>query len=227
MTRNALLLFLAACFAFGIMSGLKYLDSRTIRDLRDREMALNFTANESDKRQATLMAQLATDSVVRDSLARFNERLRLDLEHAKTQRVRIVRVRDSIRATINEDTLSAGLRNLLDLERGVAESFRAELFIERELRKMAEVQVTQLLERQRALQLLVLDLQAQRDSALSLAGDAIDAAAPSFFRSLFQDLPRKAACAGAGAVVVELNDGKVLVGAVVALGVCLAVGGIF
>ncbi|MCH8937764.1 MAG: hypothetical protein IIB90_18815 [Gemmatimonadetes bacterium] len=227
MTRNVILALIFGCIVF-IGAGIsKYLDSRTIRDLRDREMALHFTANESDKRQATLMAQLATDSVVRDSLARFNKRLRLDLEHAKTQRVRIVHVRDSIRATIDEDTLSAGLRNRLDLERGVAESFRAELFIERELRKMAEVQVAQLLKRQRALQLLVLDLQAQRDSALSLAGDAIDAAAPSFFRSLFEDLPRKAACAGAGAVVAELNNGQVLVGAVVALGVCLAVGGIF
>ena len=227
MTRNSLLPVVvgAAILVLGSLLS-KYLDSRTIRDLRDREMALHFTANESDKRQAVLMAQLATDSVVRDSLARFNKRLRLDLEHAKTQRVRIVRVRDSIRATINEDTLSAGLRNLLDLERGVAESFRAELFIERELRKMAEVQVTQLLNRQRALQLLVLDLQAQRDSALSLAGDAIDAAAPSFFRSLFQDLPRKAACAAGGAIVAEVNNGEVLLGAVIGLATCLVVGGI-
>ena len=227
MTRNVLLLATLAVVLF-IGAGIsKYLDSRTIRDLRDREMALHFTANESDKRQAVLMAQLATDSVVRDSLARFNKRLRLDLERAKTQRVRIVRVRDSIRATIDVDTLSPGVRNLLGLVRGVAESNRVGWDLERELRKMAEVQVAQLLKRQRALQLLVLDLQAQRDSALSLAGDAIDAAAPSFFRSLFQDLPRKAACAGAGGVVAQLNDGKVLVGAVVALGVCLAVGGIF
>ena len=224
MTRTVILALIFGCIVF-IGAGIsKYLDSRTIRDLRDREMALHFTANESDKRQAVLMAQLATDSVVRDSLAWFNKRLRLDLEHAKTQRVRIVHVRDSIRATIDEDTLSAGYRNLLAVEREMAaiETVRADL-AESLLRRVEQQNAT-LLERQRALRLLVLDLQAQRDSALALVGDAIDAAAPSFFRSLFEDLPRKAACAVGGMVVAELNDGQVLVGAVVALGVCLAVG---
>ena len=224
MTRNVILALIFGCIVF-IGAGIsKYLDSRTIRDLRDRETVQQIAARESDKQQATLMAQIVADSIAyADAIGTLHS----DLDTAQTRTVRIVQARDLASATIDPDTLSAGLRNLLDLERGVAESFRAELFIERELRKMAETQVAQLLKRQRALRLLVLDLQAQRDSALALAGDAIDAAAPSFFRSLFEDLPRKAACAGAGAVVAQLNDGKVLVGAVVALGICLAVGGIF
>ena len=226
MTRTVLLLATLAVVLFIGAGVSKYLSNRTIDRLKDRLATQEIAAIKTDARQDVLMAQLATDSVVRDSLTQFNVQLRSDLEHAKTQRVRIVHVRDSIRGTINEDTLTAGLRNLLDLERGVAESFRAEPFIERELRKMAEVQVAQLLKRQRALQLLVLDLQAQRDSALSLAGDAIDAAAPSFFRSLFQDLPRKAACAAGGAIVAEVNDGEVLHGAVIGLATCLVVSGI-
>ena len=224
MTRNVILALIFGCIVF-IGAGIsKYLDSRTIRDLRDREMALHFTANESDKRQAVLMAQIVVDSI---AYADAISTLRGDLDTAQTRTVRIVQARDLASATIDPDTLSAGLRNLLDLERGVAESFRAELFIERELRKMAEVQVAQLLKRQRALQLLVLDLQAQRDSALALAGDAIDAAAPSFFRNLFQDIPRKLACAAGGSIVAEVNKGEVFLGAVIGLAACLTVEAIF
>ncbi len=223
MTRTTLLLVILGCLVF-IASGVsKYLDGRTIQNLRERETVMQVVAGESDKRQAVLMAQLATDSVVRDSLEQLSVALRLDLQRARTQRVRIVRVRDSTRATIDPDTLSAGLRNLLTLEREVAESFRFELDLERTLRQRAEQQITNLLERQRALRFLLLDVTAQRDSALSLAGDAIAAVSPNFFAKLFQDIPRKAACVGGGAIVAELNDGKVLTGALVGLGVCLAV----
>ena len=223
-TRNVILALIFGCIVFIGAGVSKYFSNRTIDRLKDRLATQEIAAIKTDARQATLMAQIVADSIAHaDAIST----LRSDLDTAQTRTVRIVQARDLASATIDTDTLSAGLRNLLDLERGVAESFRAELFIERELRKMAEVQVAQLLKRQRALQLLVLDLQAQRDSALSLAGDAIDAAAPSFFRSLFQDLPRKAACAGAGAIVAEVNNGKALTGAAIALGVCLAVQAIF
>ena len=223
MTRNVLLLATLAVVLFIGAGVSKYFSNRTIDRLKDRLATQEIAAIKTDARQATLMAQIVADSIAHaDAIST----LRSDLDTAQTRTVRIVQARDLASATIDPDTLSAGLRNLLDLERGVAESFRAELFIERELRKMAEVQVAQLLKRQRALQLLVLDLQAQRDSALSLAGDAIDAAAPSFFRSLFQDLPRKAACAAGGAIVAEVNKGEVLLGAVIGLATCLVVSGI-
>lgn len=224
MTRNVMALIILAVLVLIIGSGVsKYLDGRTIQKLRDRETAQQFAARESDKRQAVLMAQLATDSVVRDSLERFNVQLR---QQAQTQRVRVVHVRDSVRATIQEDTLSAGLRNLLSIEREVAASFRIERDLERGLREGAEAQVAILTTRQRALRLLLLDLRAQRDSALVLAGDAIAAASPSFFRRLFQDLPRKAACAVGGSIVAEMNDGNVPLGAMIGLGACLLVEGI-
>jgi hypothetical protein len=57
---------------------------------------------------------------------------------------------------------------------------------------------------------------------LALSSDAIAAASPNFFRDLFKDIPRKLACAGAGAVVAEINNGKALTGAAVALVICLA-----
>ncbi|KKK91151.1 hypothetical protein LCGC14_2715850, partial [marine sediment metagenome] len=109
MSRNALLLIVAATIGLLTFAGVsKFFDARKIQDLRDREMALHFEANESDERQAALMAQLGTDSVARDSVEQLNATLRHDIQRAQTQRVRIVRVRDSARATIHEDTLSAG-----------------------------------------------------------------------------------------------------------------------
>ncbi len=224
MTRTGTLWILAACFAFVILSGIaRYLDSRTIEDLRNREALQRTAAAVSDERNAVLAAQLTADSLARDSLELVNATLRLDLQRAQTQTVRVVQVRDSARATIEEDTLSAGLRNLLTLERGVAESFRVERDLERELKEGAEQQIATLLERQRALRILLLDVTAQRDSALVLVGDAIDAASPSFFRGLFKDIPRKLACAGAGGIVAEVNEGEVLLGAVIGLATCLVV----
>ena len=227
MTRNAMLIIVAATIGLLTFAGVsKFFDAQKIQDLRDRETAQHIAAKVSDERQATLMAQLATDSAVRDSLERFNVQLRLDLQRAQTRTVRIVQVRDSARATIQEDTLSAGLRNLLELERNVAESFRVERDLERELKEGAEQQIATFLERQRALRILLLDVTAQRDSALTLVGDAIAAASPSFFSKLFQDLPRKAACTGAGAIVAQVNEGEVLLGAVIGLATCLVVEGI-
>lgn len=225
MTRNIMMVMVVGAIALLVGSiAFKVLDSRTIKDLRERQTVLQVVASASDKRQAVLMAQLVADSI---AYADTIGTLRSNLQAAQTQRVRIVRVRDSTRATIDPDTLSAGLRNLLSLERGVAESFRVERDLERDLRKMADVQVAQLLERQRALRLLLLDVTAQRDSALVLVGDAIAAASPNFFRDLFKDIPRKLACAGGGAVVAEVNNGKALTGAAIALGICLAVEAIF
>ncbi len=223
MTRNVMILIVAAVVGLLVFGGVsKFFDGRKIQDLRERQTVLQVTASASDERQAVLIAQLATDSVARDSLEQLNLELRHDLQRAQTQRVRIVQVRDSARATIEEDTLSAGLRNLLSIERGVAESFRVERDLERGLKEGAERQIAQLLERQRALRLLLLDVTAQRDSALALSSDAIDAASPNFFRDLFKDIPRKLACAGAGAIVAEINNGKALTGAAVALVICLA-----
>jgi hypothetical protein len=220
MTRNIIMLIVAAVIGLLVFGGVsKYFDSRTIADLRERETAQQLTARVSDERQAVLMAQLAADSIARDSLEQLNTVL---LQRARTRTVRIVQVRDSTRATIEEDTLSAGLRNLLTLERNVAESFRVERDLERGLRESAGRQIAQLLERQRALRILLLDVTAQRDSALALSSDAIAAASPNFFRDLFKDIPRKLACAGAGAVVAEINNGKALTGAAVALVICLA-----
>ena len=227
MTRDTLLVIVAAVIILLTFAGVsKFFDARKTQDLRDRETAQQIAAQVSDERNAVLMAQLATDSVARDSLELLNVELRRDLQRARSQRVSIVQVRDSARATIEEDTLSAGLRNLLSIEREVAESFRGERDLERELKEGAEQQIATLLERQRALRILLLDVTAQRDSALVLVGDAIDAVTPNFFAKLFQDIPRKLACAGAGATAAAFNDGDVLLGAGIGLATCLVVEGI-
>ncbi len=225
MTRNVILLVVAAVIALlTFTAASKYLDGRTIQDLRWREAVQQTAAIRSNVRQAALMAQLASDSV---AFAADTAALHKQLRTRQTQTVRIVQVRDAARATIDPDTLSAGLRNLLMLERNVAESFRSERDLERQLRESAERQIATLLERQRALRILLLDVTAQRDSALALSSDAIALVSPSFFRDLFKDIPRKLACAGGGAIVAEFNNGKALTGAAIALGVCLAAEAIF
>ncbi len=221
MSRNVMFLIVAAVIGLLVFAGVsKFFDVRKIQDLQEREAVQQFAASESDKRQAVLMAQIVADSI---AYADTIGTLRSDLRTAQTRTVRIVEVRDSARATIQEDTLSAGLRNLLELERGVATSFRVERDLERELRERAEVQIAKLVDRQRALRILLLDVTAQRDSALVLVGDAIAAASPSFFAKLFQDIPRKLACAGAGVTVASINDGDLLVGAGIGLAACLLV----
>ena len=221
MTRNIMMLIVAATIALLTFAGVsKFFDARKIQDLRDRETAQQIAAQVSNERQAVLMAQLASDSV---AFAADTTALHKQLRTRRTQTAETVQVRDLAAATIDLDTLSAGLRNLLTLERGVAESFRVERDLERELKEGAERQIATLLERQRALRILLLDVTAQRDSALVLVGDAIDAASPSFFRDLFKDIPRKLACAGAGGIVAEVNEGEVLLGAVIGLATCLVV----
>ncbi|KKM70980.1 hypothetical protein LCGC14_1435260 [marine sediment metagenome] len=201
MTRNVMLLIVAATIALLVFAGVsKFFDARKIQDLQDRETAQQIAAQVSDERNAVLAAQLTADSVARDSLELVNATLRLNLQRAQTQRVRIVQVRDSARATIDPDTLSPGYRNLLLIEREMAEGETVRADLAETLLKSSDAQNATLLERQRALRILLLDVTAQRDSALVLVGDAIDAASPSFFRDLFKDIPRKLACAGGGAM---------------------------
>jgi len=227
MTRAiACVLAAAVVLLIGFMV-VRHLEHKELNALRDRAGTFALRAVQSNRENTRLTGQLAADSVERDSIIQANDLLRRDLARARSQTTRLVQVRDSAAATIDVDTLSAGLRNLLSIERDVADSFRAERDLERTLRESAEQQVAQLLERQRALRILLLDVTAQRDSALALANDAIDFADPGFFRNLFQDLPRKAACAGGGAIVAEVNKGNILTGAAIGLGVCLAVEAIF
>ncbi|KKK58842.1 hypothetical protein LCGC14_3040390, partial [marine sediment metagenome] len=74
---------------------------------------------------------------------------------------------------------------------------------------------------------LIRAVRAERDSAMVIIAGHEKRLEFNFFRSLFQDLPRKAACAVGGSIVAELNNGKALTGAAIALGVCLAVEAIF
>jgi len=221
MTRNAMLLVIAGCLALMAFAGVsKALDGRRIRDLRDRATQLRLAAVLADQRAAQLDAQHIQDSIrFADSMAVMTEALIT----ARSRSVRVIQVRDSVRATVDEDTLSAGLRNLLAVEREatLAETDRADL-AEAALR-LAQARIGELVESQRQLRLQLLTIVAQRDSALNLAGEAIDAASPSFLRDLFQDLPRKAACAAGGAVSAEVAGGKPLLGGAIGLAACLIV----
>ncbi len=228
MTRNALLLIVAATIGLLTFAGVsKFFDGRTIDQLKDRLSVQKVEAAATDVLIDRVRRQAATDSANADSVVGMYAALRDSLTDAReTTSTAIVRV-VTVRSTINEDTLTAGLRTLLAAEREVCNACAAERNLERTRADKAESDLRLIRPRLDSARKLLFAVRAERDRALDLSGDAIAATSPNFFSKLFQDLPRKAACAGAGAIVAEVNDGKALTGAAIALGVCLAFEALF
>lgn len=228
MTRNTLLLVIAGCLGLLAFSGIsKYLDSRTIADLKDELSIQKVDAAAADVLIGQVRQQAAADSTRADSVEVVNAALRRDIVTARRRSARVIVRVDSVRATIDEDTLTTGLQTLLAAEREVCKACAAERDLERIRADKSESELRRIQPRFTSTRLLLFRVQAQRDSALALAGDAIAAASPNFFAKLFQDIPQKLACAVGGAIVAEVNDGKALTGAAIALGVCLAMEAIF
>ena len=228
MTRNAMLIIVAATIALLTFAGVsKFFDGRTKDALRAEADSLRLHITGTDVRLEAYSGDSARFETERQQFRALESSLRSDLRSAKGRTRVVIVSRDSAFATIDIDTLSAGLRNLLAIQREVAVSFRRERdILARRVRNLKARSVTDSTELVQ-LGVLIEAVRAERDSAMIIIAGHEKRLEFNFFRSLFQDLPRKAACAGAGAIVAEVNNGKALTGAAIALGVCLAVGAIF
>jgi len=227
MTRNLLALIVLAVLMLIVGAGVsKYLDGRTIDALEVAADSLRLEMAATDLLLLIYSADSTRFETEREQFRALESSLRSDLRSAEGRTRLVIVSRDSAFATIDIDTLSAGLRNLLAIQLEVAVSFRGERDIL--ARRVGNLEARSVIDSTELAQLgaLIRAVRAERDSAMTIIAGHEARLEFNFFRSLFEDLPRKAACAGAGAIVAELNDGQVLVGAAVALGVCLAVGGL-
>ncbi len=227
MNRNVMLLIVAATFALLSLAGVsKFFDGRTISSLEAAGDSLRLRIAATNVRLDAYSADSTRFLVVRDSFELLSASLRADLKSARGRTRVVVVTRDSARATIDVDTLSAGLRNLLAIEREAAKSFETERDLERELREKTQAQLARTSARLREAQGLLWTVMAQRDSAMSIVAGHEKRLGWSFAK-LFQDIPRKLGCSAGGAIVAELNDGEVLLGAAIGLAACLIAEGIF
>ncbi len=224
MTRNIMLLIVLGTVSVLILAGVsKVLDSREIDELKAAATSLRLHVAATNVRLETYSADSVHFAAARDSFDLLNASLRHDLKLARGRTRVVVVSRDSARATIEIDTLTPQLRNMIVLEREAAVSFRRERDIlarsVRNLEAKSVIDSTELAQ----LGALIRAVRAERDSAMKIIAGHEGRLGWSFGK-LFQDLPRKAACAGAGAIVAEINDGEVLLGAVIGLATCLVVG---
>ncbi len=225
MTRTVMSLVLLGCLLFIGLGVWKYLDSRTIDKLQAAADSLRLEISATDVRLEAYSADSTRFQAVRDSFQVLSDSLQADLERAKGRTRVVIVSRDSARATIDLDTLTAPLRNLLTLERKAAVSFRRERDIL--ARRVGNLEARSAIDSTELAQLNVLirAVRAERDGAMSIIAGHEKRIGWSFAK-LFQDIPRKLACAGGGAIVAEVNDGNVLLGAVIGLATCLTIGAI-
>ena len=226
MTRTVLSLAILGCALFIVLGVWKYLDSRTIDRLEAAASSLRLRISTTNARLKTYSVDSARFETERQQFHALEAALRADLNSARGRTRVVTESRDSAFATIDVDTLSAGLRNLLAIQREVAKSFKAERDLERELREKVLAQLARTVVRLRKAEVLLSTVIAQRDSAVSIIAGHEKRLEFNFFRNLFQDIPRKLACAAGGSIVAEINEGDVLLGAVIGLATCLIVGGI-
>ena len=210
----------------GIVS-VKVISGNTNKRLEARADSLELASAATDVLVNQVRERAAIDSARADSVEAENAALRRDLTAARNRSARVIIRVDSIRATIDEDTLTAGVRTFLEAQREVCKACAEERGLEQRRADKAESELSRIRPRFDSSRLLLFQVQAERDTALALVGDYQNQLDPGFFRQFFQDLPQKAACAGAGAVIAEINNGKALTGAAIALGVCLAMEAIF
>ncbi len=227
MTRNVMMAIVIAVIGLLVFAGVsKFFDARKIDALTDAGDSLRLHIAGTDVRLDAYSADSVEFEAKREEFRALESALRADLKTAEGRTQVVVVSRDSARVTIDIDTLTAPLRNLLNLERKAAVSYRRERDIlarrVRNLEAKTVVDSTELAQ----LGALIRTVRAERDSAMTIIAGHEGWLGWSFAK-LFQDIPRKLACAGGGAIVAEVNNGKALTGAAIALGVCLAVEAIF
>ena len=217
------LIVIGAVLVFGVIPFFSALRTGQRQALRDRATALNAAVEIGALALDSFRVNAVQDSI---SIARLQGEITLlegEANVAHLETLDALSLLEGARLAVREDTLSPALQNLLRVERAVAESYRVELTI-------ADARITRLdgivrlttTRADDASRLLWL-VEQQRDTALSIVADYERRLEFSLANLLFQDLPRKAACAGGGATVAAFNKGDVMLGAVIALVTCLAV----
>ncbi len=205
----------------------KTLDSLEKTRLETTADSLGRVAAASDVLVAQIRAQAAIDASRADSMVAVVEAIERDLAAANARTAQVVVRVDSARATVDEDTLSVGLRGLLAVERLMAASHRSERDLERDLRQVVEGELARCRPILAATQVLLVQVQGERDAFQAALEDALDQLQPGFWRGLLLDLPEIGGAAGAGAVVAALNDGDVLLGAGIGAAAALAIKAVF
>ena len=210
----------------GFLGGLSIRSRFQVDGLEAQLDSVKLSSAATDVLIGQVREDAASDAARADSVEVVIEAIRRDLTQARARSARVIVRVDSARATVDEDTLSAGLRNLLMIEREVAESYRVGWGLERRLREEAEAELTRIrpiLDRTR---LLLFTVQSQRDTALAIGTSLLAQVNPGFWGSLWADLPQKAACGAGGAAVAALNEGDAFLGAGIGVAVCIFVGAI-
>ncbi len=190
-------------------------------DRRIRSEALEARAHRTDRDLNRFAVQAKQDSTriawLLDDVARTEQE-----RDAAVQGTReALAYRASTYAAIEVDALSPDALTVIAAERGVVESYQEELVVERKVnaKLVAALAVSQRSHGEAVS--LLWGVTAERDSAMVLLKEYQNRLDFSLFRLLFQDLPRKAACAAGGATVAAVNKGDVLLGAGIGLVACL------
>jgi len=199
----------------------KIIDQRKISELEEAGTALRLQVAATDVDFRRFISGAVRHEAVRDSLARVASTLRSELAAERYRQGEIAGELEVARTTVEIDTLTPQLRNLIVLEREMATSYRDERDIFEGLYINSQRALAQLQERHESLEALVWLVRDERDSALVLVSAWEKRLEFNFFRWFGAEVPQKLACAGGGAAAAAFYDGQVLVGAGIGLTVCL------
>ena len=212
-------------FAITKLSGLA--SDAADAELLDRVDSLRTEAAKTDLVIAAAAAREITDSIWRDSatalVAELGDSLRGRERVTRALRGRL----DSARATVDEDTLSAGLRALLAIEREVADGFRVERDLGAQILATTRAQLFREEAARVELSRLVVTLVAERDTALAVIATFEQRIEFNLWRWLGAEIPTIVGCAAGGAIASAIAKGDLLVGAGVGAGSCVLVRAVF
>ena len=227
MSRTTMLVIVIATISVLILAGVsKVLDARKIDGLLSSGDSLRLenaaTNVELDRFKANAMEFAAWV----DSVEYLTDSLRSDLEEADTAAPAIIQERDAARAKLPDD-LTPAARNMIKLERGVAESWRTRYNLTYRLLGIADSTNARVTKQNRAAQILIRTLRAERDSAMSLVARHEARREFNLWRWFGEEVPQMMACAGGGALAATIYDGNALVGAGIGLAACLVKSAVF
>ena len=228
MSRNAMLLIVLATISVLILAGVsKVLDAGKIKELKADGDSLRLENAILKPRLEAFHADSAIVYTRLDSLASHNRRVEADLVRANRRTETAIVRRDAARADIDIDTLTAPIRGLLVLERQASEAFRDELATTQTALDSTRAENALLKPRLDEAEALVFSLNNQLDGAMSLVARHEARLTFNLWRFLGDEIPQLMACAGGGAIVATLYQGNELIGAGIALTMCLMKEAIF
>ena len=196
-------------------------------ELRGRVDSLRTEATKTDLVIAAAAERAISDSIWRDSATAVIAEVEAELQ-ARERLTRAMRGRlDSARATVDEDTLSAELRGLLAIERGVAEGYRVERDLGAEILATTRAQLAREEAARAALARLVVTLAAERDTALAIITTFERRIEFNLWRWIGAEIPTIVGCAAGGAIASAIAQGDLLIGAGVGVTSCVLVRVVF